>query len=61
MDNKGVMWFGSGNGIIRWEDKSWKLYNPLNSCLPSFFVNKIAVDSRNRKWFATNDGLLLIE
>ena len=53
-------WYATSYGIVVNKGDDWKIFNPLNSCVPSFFINAMSLDSKNRKWFATNDGLLLI-
>ncbi len=53
-----TIWAGSLNGLIKYENNNWSLFNTGNSPLPSNQVQKIVVDEQHNKWICTNDGLV---
>ncbi|OGU55238.1 MAG: hypothetical protein A2V66_01085 [Ignavibacteria bacterium RBG_13_36_8] len=54
------MWFGTKSGIAKMDTQgNVTLYNATNSGIPSLQVNKIAMDSNNNLWIATNGGGLI--
>ncbi|MFH0866280.1 MAG: two-component regulator propeller domain-containing protein [Bacteroidota bacterium] len=59
-DNDGKIWFGSRyHGISSFDGKTWTNYNPLNSDFPDKHVRSISVDSLNRIWVGTDNGLAI--
>jgi ligand-binding sensor domain-containing protein len=43
---------------VKIENGKWTNYDPENSGLPKFCEYKIFVDEKDRKWIATNVGLV---
>jgi len=51
-DEEGNIWFGTwGGGVIKFDGVNWITYNTSNSGLASNYVQSIAIDSANVKWF----------
>ena len=61
-DNAGQLWFGCDNGIYRWNWKSLEHFSTSDG-LSGQEINRSAgfIDSRNRIWFGTNNGLTVYD
>ena len=59
VDRSGSLWIASNEGVscVRSNGNQFQL-NAQNSILPVSLVRKIAIDSQNKKWFVTDDGLV---
>ncbi len=57
---KGVVWFGTKKGAIRYDGKSWE-YRQGKRWLPADDVRDIAVDKNGDAWFATKRGVGVIK
>lgn len=51
-DSKGYMWFGTENGVCRWDSKNFVTYT-IKDGLPNNEVLYILEDSKGRIWFST--------
>ena len=61
-DSLGYIWFGTEEGLIRYDGQSVYTYqfdvnNPHT--IPSNIINKLFVDSKKNLWVCTNEGLCL--
>lgn len=58
-DKTGFMWFGTFNGINRYDGKRIKQYKMKNDTaeIRSYFIINMTVDSRGNLWVATNSGI----
>ena len=59
-DRKGYMWFGTRNGLIKYDGYVFTTfqYDPLNkNSLPTNFANHLCEDSLNNIWIAGDYGL----
>lgn len=56
IDYKNNKWIGTWNGIARFDDTTWTIYNKENSGLPHREVMTIDVDSEDHKWIGTKLG-----
>jgi ligand-binding sensor domain-containing protein len=52
-DGRGVMWFGTADGISRFDGTRWTTFRDE---LPNRGVNAIAEDAEGRLWFGTQNG-----
>jgi len=57
VDPRGVIWFGTNNGVSKFDGVSWVNYNTGNSGLIDNRVRAIAIDSLGGVWFGTEYGL----
>ncbi len=61
-DSRGFMWFGTGNGLNRFDGISFKTYyfDPNDSTsIPGTWVTSLNEDSRGNIWVMTSHGLCL--
>jgi PAS domain S-box-containing protein len=58
-DSRGFMWFGTYNGLNRYDGYNFIIYRPIsnNKSLPNGFINGIAEDKYGNLWIATQGGL----
>ncbi len=58
-DHEGNYWLATSQstGVWRYDGKSWTTFTAQKGDLPSNSVNALAVDSKNRIWAATVNGL----
>jgi ligand-binding sensor domain-containing protein/serine phosphatase RsbU (regulator of sigma subunit) len=59
-DQQGFMWFGTFDGLNRFDGYQFKIYkhNPSDSTsLPGNFINSLYTDRRGRLWVGTFNGL----
>ena len=59
-DKEGSIWFGTGNGVSRFEGNSWQTYTQQNS-LAGNPVNAIIQDQEGAIWFGTGNGVSRFE
>lgn len=52
-DSLGFMWFGTKNGLNRYDGTSVKIYNNRNSDLKSNDISVLKIDTKNRFWIGT--------
>lgn len=59
-DNKGQLWFGTDNGVFKWNGTDLKHFSVYDG-LAGLEINRDAglLDSKNNLWFGTNNGLTL--
>ena len=57
IDPRGVKWFGTNDGVSKFDGVNWVTYNTLNSGLIDNRVTAIAIDSLGGVWFGTRIGL----
>ncbi len=55
------IWCGTKNGLMRFTNSQWKVYNVQNSELPSDTVYQISVDADGTKWIGTQKGLVAFD
>lgn len=57
IDDIGLIWIGSKDGLIRYDKVSWQLLTSDNSELLDNNINAIAIDSDKIKWIATDNHI----
>ncbi|MBO9703465.1 MAG: T9SS type A sorting domain-containing protein [Sporocytophaga sp.] len=56
VENNGIQWIGTYNGVSRFDGKNWKNFTTKDGlCSP--IVTAIAIDSSGNQWIGTRDGL----
>ncbi len=60
VDQQDVKWFGTADGLVRFDNKKWKIYNQDNSQLKTNIINTLGVDLQNKLWIGTTNGLYLL-
>src|SRR5574344_608039 len=58
-DLKGFMWFGTENGLTRFDGAHTTVYKVQNG-LPNNLVTSLACDSKGRIWAGTKEGLCVL-
>lgn len=62
IDNNGIKWMGTwGLGLIRFDEKEWKLFDVSNSQICSNYINKIEIAPDNSLWIGTDRGLSIFD
>ena len=57
VDAEGNKWFGTNNGVSKFDGQNWTTYDTSNSGLANNDVNAIAIDAEGNKWFGTHSGV----
>lgn len=63
-DSKGFMWFGTSDGLNRFDGRNFKIFrnNPLDSTsLGNNFVQSLFEDGHHNFWVGTNKGVYLFD
>ncbi|MGM9789636.1 MAG: two-component regulator propeller domain-containing protein [Candidatus Cryptobacteroides sp.] len=60
-DRRGFIWFGTHNGLNRFDGKSFRIYNSGNSNLQRNFTSALLEDSSGRLWIGTDDGVFVYD
>ncbi len=58
-DHVGFMWFGTGNGLSRFD--GYNFVNFRKPYLPSNMVNALVQTNDNRIWIGTSEGLAYLD
>jgi len=53
VDNAGIKWIGTENGLAKYDGTNWTIYTTANSSLPYNYVSAITVDTAGNKWIGT--------
>jgi hypothetical protein len=57
IDGNGSIWIGS-NGLVKFDEINWTIYNTSNSGIPNNAVKTIDIDENDVKWIGTDEGLV---
>ena len=57
LEDDGEIWLGTNNGLIKFSNYQWTVYNTENSELTTNHINSIVVDQNGTKWMGTDQGL----
>jgi len=61
VDNEGNKWFGTVEGVQKFNGSEWTTYNTSNSPLPDNRVYAIIQDTLGRMWFGTGHGIACLD
>ena len=56
IDLDGNIWFGTYNGVSKFDGTTWTVFNTSNSGLPNDRINSIVLDQEGNIWFGTDGG-----
>lgn len=54
IDNNNVKWFGTDNGLVKYDDAVWTLYTTIDGLIDNN-ISSIAVDVDNNIWIGSSD------
>ena len=54
----GKLYAATNGGLIEWDGSKTKLWNTLNTQIPTDYINSLVVDNDNTIWLATNIGVI---
>ena len=54
----GKLYAATDGGLLEWDGSKSKLWNTLNSQIPTDYINSIVVDNDDAVWLATNIGII---
>lgn len=60
-DRKGFMWFGTKDGLNRYDGLSFRVYKKENSSLGKNFITALYEDSRGNIWIGTDGGVFIYD
>ncbi len=56
IDLDGNFWICGIGFVEKYDGTSWTRYTRYNTGLTTYFLDRLFIDSKNRKWFGTNDN-----
>ena len=57
-----IKWVSTlSDGLIRYDDRTYQVFNETNSPLPSNTISMVGIDDFGKKWICTNDGLAVYD
>ncbi len=60
-DRKGFMWFGTKDGLNRYDGLSFRIYKKENSGLGKNFITALYEDRRGNIWIGTDGGVFIYD
>ena len=58
LEDNGVIWLGTNNGLMKFSNYQWTVYNNENSEVTSNHINSIVIDRNGTKWIGIDQGLV---
>ncbi len=60
VDDEGVIWFGTNNGVLTYDTVEWRHYN-MEHGLVYKSINDMKLDADGHVWIATNGGVQVVD
>ncbi len=57
IEGNGTKWFGTDEGVVKFDGTGWQVYNKSNSDLLSDTIMSVTVNTDGAKWFGTTKGV----
>ena len=57
IDAHGNKWFGTDNGVFKFNGTNWEHFNSVNSSLKGDYYPAIVIDAQQNIWFGTMSGI----
>jgi len=57
IEGNGTKWFGTDEGVVKFDGTGWQVYNKSNSDLFSDTIMSVTVNTDGVKWFGTTKGV----
>jgi len=57
IDAHGNKWFGTDNGVFKFDGTNWEHFNSPNSSLKGAYYPAIGIDAQKNIWFGTMSGI----
>ena len=55
-DNRGTVWFGTNQGLTKYDGTKWSTFTHANSPLPGDVIRSLMVDNNRNLWIGTVNG-----
>lgn len=55
-DYRGIVWFGTRQGLTKFDGQQWSTFTQSNSQLPSNTITALAIDANGNLWIGTTNG-----
>jgi len=55
-DNRGTVWFGTNQGLTKYDGAKWSTFTQGNSSLPGDVIRALYVDNNRNLWIGTMNG-----
>lgn len=52
-DSKNIKWFGTGDGLVKYDDSNWEIFTKKSLHLPQESVRAIFIDRGDTLWLST--------
>ncbi len=56
IEASGIKWIGTDNGLARFDNFNWQIFNRANSPIPSDTINALTIDIDGKIWIGTANG-----
>lgn len=56
-DYRGVIWFGTSQGLTKFDGQQWSTFTQSNSQLPGNVITALTMDSNGNLWIGTTNGV----
>lgn len=57
IDDNNVIWFGSSQGLVKYDGETWQIFNTSNSGISENIVRELTIDQYGNKWITVPAGI----